>query len=106
MRFCIDYRALNIDTIKQQFQIPNTEYLYMNLRKGHIFTKLDLESAYHQIETKESDKYKTGFITQDGCFEWNVNAVQPQERAIHLPTNCTEGSNKFIIVYLDDTCVF
>ena len=36
------------------------------------FTQLDLTSAYHQMRIKKDDKWKTGFQTRYGHFEYQV----------------------------------
>lgn len=67
--FCIDYSCLNMNTIKQEFPILHTQDMFNPLSKSQFFTKLDLEAAYHQIEIHSNDQYRTGFITQYGCFQ-------------------------------------
>ena len=37
-----------------------------------IFTQLDLQDAYHQIQIQKGDKYKTTFCIYYGHFEYQI----------------------------------
>ena len=56
LRLCIDYRDLNLVTIKNHYLLSLISKSLNYLKWAKIFTKLDLISAYHCIWIKSDDK--------------------------------------------------
>ena len=60
---CMDYTGLNNLTIKNQYPLPLIGKSLDCLGQAKRFIQLDLTSAYHRMQIKEGDKWKTAFQT-------------------------------------------
>ncbi len=59
VRLCIDYRKLNLHTVKYSYALPNLEESFSALTGSKWFSVMDLKSGFYQIEMEEADKPKT-----------------------------------------------
>jgi hypothetical protein len=50
LRLCVDYRPLNAETIKNNYPLSRIDVLFDQLAGAKVFSKIDLQSGYHQIE--------------------------------------------------------
>lgn len=71
VRLCIDFRKLNLQTIKDAYALPRLEETFSALARSRWFSILDLKSGSYQIEMEESDKLKTAFVCSLGFWEFN-----------------------------------
>ncbi|GBG68139.1 hypothetical protein CBR_g2690 [Chara braunii] len=68
LRLCIDYRGLNVISVKNAEPLPRID----NLTSYRDASKIDLKSGYHQIEVEPSDQDKTAFRTRYDHYEFVV----------------------------------
>jgi hypothetical protein len=66
MRMCIDYRNLNVVTVKNKYPLPRIDDLLDQLKNSKFFSKIDLRSRYHQMKIQSEDIPKTAFVTRYG----------------------------------------
>jgi hypothetical protein len=71
-RLCVDYRALNVVTVKNKYPLPRIDNLFIQLRGACVFSKIDLRSGYHQLKVRECDIPKTAFVLRCGLYEYTV----------------------------------
>lgn len=110
IRLCIDFRKLNMQTIKDAYALPNLEESFSALSGSKWFSVLDLKSGNYQIEMHEEDKAKTAFVTPLGFWEFNrmpqgvTNAPSTFQRLIE---KCMGSLHlKEVLVFLDDLIIF
>jgi hypothetical protein len=72
LRLCVDYRPLNIVTIKNKYSLPLIDILFDQLASAKVFSKVNLHSGYHQIKIHPEDVPKTAFSTMYGLYEYLV----------------------------------
>ena len=72
LRMCIDYKALNKNTIKNRYPIPRIDELMDELWGVKYFSKIDLRSRYHQIWVRDQDISKIYFCCHYGHYDFLV----------------------------------
>lgn len=110
LRPCIDYSPLNGITIKNRYPLPLMSSVFDQLQQATVFTKLDLRNAYHLVQIREGDEWKTGFNTPSGHYEYLVMpfGLTDAPAVFQAMINDVLGDflDQFVYVYIDDILIY
>jgi hypothetical protein len=110
LRVCVDYRPLNIVTIKNRYPLSRIDILFDQLTSAKVFSKVDLCSGYHQIKIHPEDIPKTVFSTRYGLYEYLVMSFGLTNAPAHFMYLMNSVSmlelDKFVMVFIDNISVF
>jgi hypothetical protein len=70
LRLCVDYRPLNVVTIKNKYPLSCIDILFDQLVSAKVFSKVDIHLGYHQIKIRLEDIPKTAFSTRYGLYAY------------------------------------
>ncbi|GKC57538.1 putative nucleotidyltransferase, ribonuclease H [Tanacetum coccineum] len=109
-RMCIDYKELNMLTIKNRHPLPRIDDLFDQLQGSQYFSKIDLWFGYHQLRVHEDGIPKTAFRTRYGHFEFTVMPFgltnAPAVFMDLMNRVCRPYLDKFVIVFIDDILIY
>ena len=71
-RMCVDYRALNTQTVLNRYPLPSIQSILSTRGGSTVSSEIALVSGFHQIRIHNEDIEKTAFNTQFGAFDWVV----------------------------------
>lgn len=110
LRLCVDYRMLNMQTVKDRFPLPLIEDILETVGSAKVFSKLDLMADYHQIRMANEDIAKTAFSSDSGHYEWTVMPF----RLTNAPATFQKFMNNILapvrgkcaMMYIDDIIIY
>jgi hypothetical protein len=109
-RLCMDYCALSDVTVKNKYPLPRIDDLFNQLCGACVFSKIDLQSGYHQLKVQECDIPKTAFILRYGLYEFTVISFGLTNALAYFMYMMNkvfmEYLDKFIVVFIDDILVY
>src|SRR5438552_437568 len=110
-RFVTDFRARNLNTVKDRYPLPHIPTILNRLAKAKYRSKIDLMDAYFQIRVEPEDENHTAFKTPDGQMynsrvmqQGDCNSPSTFMRIINYILQAFLGI--FVFVYLDDIFIY
>lgn len=107
MRMCVDYRALNAITVRDNYPLPLIDDCIEYLSNKKYFSVLDLKSGFHQVDVSSDSVKYTSFVVPGGQYEYLKmpfglkNAPSVFQRFVSEILQSLIVSRK-IVVYMDD----
>ena len=112
-RFCVDFRTLNANTVKDTYPLPNVDDMLDQFWGCNYFTQLDLASGYWGIPMHPDDIEKTAFVAPKGKYEFLVmpfglvNAQATFQRSMDKLVLCLrEKGNEDVDAYVDNIIIY
>jgi hypothetical protein len=85
VRLAIDYRYVNLFTLKDAYIMPNMNDLLQKVGSANFITTADCRSGYWQLPVRPEDRWLTAFAYDGGFWEWT-----------RLPFGLKTSGNSFV----------
>lgn len=110
-RMCVDFRELNKLIVPESFPFPSIEDIVLKIAGCTWFSTLDINSAFWSIPVRSRDRYKTGFVTHEGHYQWRcmpfgIKIASPVYQRILSGIIHKHNLSSFCVNYIDDILIF
>jgi len=110
LRFCVDYRLLNVVTKKDSYPLPGMDECIDSLGEATVLSRLDCNARYWQVAIALDDREKTDFVCHEGAYQYQrmpfglTNAPATFQRALDIILSGVKW--KSCLIYLDSFIVY
>lgn len=70
IRICLDMRQANQAIVREKHPVPTVEETLQEVSNAKVFSKLDLNMAFHQIELHPDSRDITTFAAPNGLYRY------------------------------------
>jgi len=110
LHLCIDFRGLNKITKKDRYPLPLISDVLDSSSCAKIYSKTDLQHAYHLVQIAPGDEWKTTFCTRYGSYKWLVMPFgltnAPAAFQCFVNTIFADMLDVCIVMYLDGILIY
>ena len=108
VRICADYKvSVNPKICNDSFPMPQIESAFSALAGMSYFAKLDMASAYNQLELEKTSREITTINTPIGLLRWTrlPFGIKTASAQFQSAMEKTVGELPNMIIYQDDMCI-
>jgi hypothetical protein len=110
LRFCVDYRDLNVITIKNRYSLSLIVEILNRLSRVKIFTKIDIIAAFNHLRIKKEDEELIAFRTRFDFFEFLILSFDLCNKSVsfqhYINDTLREYLDDFCTIYLNDILIY
>ena len=92
IRICLDMRQANQAIVQEKHPVPTVEETLQEASYVKVFSKLDLNMAFHQIELHPDSRNITTFAAPDGLCRYKDLLLSCEHGHRKIPANCVASS--------------
>ena len=108
--FYVDYRGLNVITVKNHYSLSLISEIFNHLNHVKIFTKLNIIFAFNKFQIKKEDEALTVFCIYFDFFKYLIMPFGlcngPASFQKYINNTLWKYLNKFCTVYLNDILIY
>jgi len=110
LRFCVDYRLLNVVTKNDFHPLPRMDECIDSLGEATICSTLDCSAGHCQVAIATEDRERTAFVCHEGAYQYKrmplglSSAPSTFQRALHIILSVVKRQS--LLIYLDDVIVY
>ena len=100
IRICLDMRQANLAIVREKHPAPTVEETLQEVSNAKVFSKLDLNMAFHQIELHPDSRDITAFAAPNGPYRYkrllfgvNMATEKFQQIVWQIIKDCTGAYN-------------
>ena len=110
LQFFVDYRHLNVMTIKNRYFLSLIKEILECICKAKIYSKIDIIAIFNRLSIQQRKEWKTAFRTWYGLYEYLVIpfklANEPSSIQNFINVILHRMLDKFCTAYIDDILIY